>query len=94
VDQSDHKTRHHPPDAAAEGLAMERGEADLAAGRTIPDADVAKWLRSWGKPHEVLPPAARNTPAMHNGGGLQDRKVAAWASKLQTIPRTLDSASY
>jgi predicted transcriptional regulator len=43
-------------DDEADELAMREGEADIAAGRVIPHGEVAKWLRTWGKPGEPPPP--------------------------------------
>ena len=31
-------------------------DADAAAGRVVPHEDVARWLASWGTPHETPPP--------------------------------------
>jgi predicted transcriptional regulator len=42
-----------PPDAAAEAELDATAEADLAAGRVVPHAEVAKWLESWGTEHEL-----------------------------------------
>ena len=35
---------------------IERGEADLAAGRVVPHDEVRRWLESWGKPDELSTP--------------------------------------
>ena len=40
-------------DDEAEKAANARAEADLAAGRIVPHAEVAHWLRSWGKLDEL-----------------------------------------
>lgn len=45
-----------PPDTEAELDAQ--AEADFAAGRVVPHADVAKWLSSWGTENELPCPAA------------------------------------
>lgn len=42
------------PDEAHEARLDAEAEADIAAGRVVPHADVAKWLESWGTPN-VLP---------------------------------------
>lgn len=44
-------------DPEAEEAALQRAEADVAAGRVIPHEDVAKWLKTWGTPDEGPPPA-------------------------------------
>jgi len=41
------------PDDAAEARAIAEAEADVAAGRLVPHGEVAKWLRSWGRPDEL-----------------------------------------
>jgi len=41
-------------DAKARALAEVR--AQVAAGQTIPLADIARWLDSWGTPNELPPP--------------------------------------
>lgn len=41
-------------DAAAASIA--RARADVAAGRTVPHKEVAKWLETWGTPEEGPPP--------------------------------------
>lgn len=38
-------------------LAMQEGEADIAAGRWIPHEEVAEWLKTWGTPDEKPAPA-------------------------------------
>jgi predicted transcriptional regulator len=43
-------------DDEADEQAMLEGEADADAGRVIPHEEVAKWLRTWGKPGETPPP--------------------------------------
>jgi predicted transcriptional regulator len=42
-----------------ERAAVERGEADAAAGRVVPHEEVRRWLRSWGKPDELPAPRWR-----------------------------------
>ena len=42
-----------PPDEAAEARLDAEAEADYAAGRVVPHAEVVKWLESWGKPDEL-----------------------------------------
>ena len=42
------------PDAAHEARLDAEAEADIAAGRVVPHAEVARWLDSWGTPN-VLP---------------------------------------
>jgi len=41
------------PDAAYEARLDAEAEADYAAGRVVPHAEVAKWLASWGTPNEL-----------------------------------------
>ena len=36
--------------------AIAEGDAQIAAGQTVPRADVVRWLESWGKPDELPPP--------------------------------------
>jgi predicted transcriptional regulator len=43
-------------DEAAKEAALAEAEAELDAGHGIPLADVARWLKSWGKPDELPPP--------------------------------------
>jgi hypothetical protein len=43
-------------DPDAEERAMRDAEADLAADRVISHDAMTRWLRSWGKPDELLPP--------------------------------------
>jgi len=42
--------------SAVEELALQQGEADIAAGRVIPHVEVVRWLESWGKPDELPAP--------------------------------------
>jgi hypothetical protein len=49
------EVKHEPgifedPDPEAEAAADARAEADIAAGRVYPHAEIAAWLRTWGKP--------------------------------------------
>jgi len=46
-----------PPDGATE--ARLDAEADYAAGRVVPHAEVVKWLRSWGKPDKLPCPTPK-----------------------------------
>lgn len=39
-------------DQQAEADALRRAEEDIGAGRTVPHEQVAKWLKTWGKPGE------------------------------------------
>jgi predicted transcriptional regulator len=48
-----------PEYAAAEALAVQQGEADIAAGRVVPHAKVVEWLASWGADDELPPPTWR-----------------------------------
>lgn len=48
-----------PPDLAAEARAIAEAEADLAAGRVVPHAGVAKWLESWGTADELPCPVPK-----------------------------------
>jgi predicted transcriptional regulator len=36
---------------------VRRGREDIAAGRVVDDDKVDAWLESWGKDHELDPPA-------------------------------------
>jgi len=52
----------HPeaePLTDAERAAIERGEADAAAGRVVPHEKVRRWLRSLGMPNELPAPRWR-----------------------------------
>jgi predicted transcriptional regulator len=40
-------------DQEAERAADAAAEADIAAGRVIPHAEVVRWLESWGKAEEL-----------------------------------------
>jgi predicted transcriptional regulator len=44
-------------DEEAEAASIARAEADIAAGRTVPHSEVAKWLKTWGTPEAGPPPA-------------------------------------
>lgn len=53
--------KHEPaifeqPDPEAEAASVERARADIAAGRVIANADVIKWLKTWGTPDEKPAP--------------------------------------
>jgi predicted transcriptional regulator len=43
-------------DDAADELATQRGEADVAAGRFISHEAMKRWLLSWGTDNELPPP--------------------------------------
>ena len=45
-----------PIDEAAEAAADAAAEAEIDAGRFVPHAEVAKWLRSWGTPNKLPRP--------------------------------------
>ena len=47
------------PDEAAERAADAAAEAEIDAGRFVPHAEVAKWLRSWGTPNKLPRPRPR-----------------------------------
>jgi predicted transcriptional regulator len=49
------------PDEAWEAHLDAEAEADVAAGRVVPHAKVAEWLKSWGTPDE-LPCPTPETP--------------------------------
>jgi predicted transcriptional regulator len=49
-----------PADDETEEQALKQAEADVAAGRTVPHAEVVRWLRSWGTSNELPPPKSRN----------------------------------
>lgn len=36
---------------------LAEAEADIAAGRVVPHAEVAEWLKTWGTPDEKPAPA-------------------------------------
>jgi predicted transcriptional regulator len=40
-------------DTEVEARAIAEAEADVEAGRIVPNEDVVKWLESWGKPNEL-----------------------------------------
>ena len=40
-------------DLDAEERALREAEADLAAGRVVPHAEVVRWLESWGTAGEL-----------------------------------------
>ena len=42
-------------DLDAEERALQEAEADLAAGRVVPHAEVVRWLESWGTLGELPP---------------------------------------
>jgi predicted transcriptional regulator len=44
-------------DAELDESAMIEAEADMKAGRVVPHADVAKWLKTWGTAEEAPAPA-------------------------------------
>jgi predicted transcriptional regulator len=47
-------------DSVAEEKALQRAREDIAAGRFVSHEEVAKWLRTWGKPDEKpMPPEWR-----------------------------------
>jgi len=46
-------------DEEATLAAIENGLAELDAGKSVPHADVDRWLRSWGKPDELPPPKCK-----------------------------------
>jgi predicted transcriptional regulator len=48
-----------PLDEAAEAAADAAAEADFAAGRVVPHAEVVKWLESWGTPNELPCPTPK-----------------------------------
>jgi predicted transcriptional regulator len=46
-------------DEEEEERAIAEAEADVAAGRVVPHEEVAKWLKSWGTPDELLCPKSK-----------------------------------
>ncbi len=48
-----------PTDEATEARLDAEAEADYAAGRVVPHAEVVKWLQSWGKPDELPCPTPK-----------------------------------
>jgi len=44
-------------DPEADDIALAEAEADIRAGRVVPHAEVADWLKSWGTAEEAPPPA-------------------------------------
>ena len=44
------------PDDEADEAAAREGEADADAGRAIPHAEFATWLKTWGTPGEKPAP--------------------------------------
>jgi predicted transcriptional regulator len=49
----DPKTLLEEIDDEAEERALDEAEADVAAGRVVPQEDVIEWLKSWGTTHEL-----------------------------------------
>ena len=43
-------------DEEAERLSEAQAEADVAAGRVVPNARVIEWLKSWGTPNRLPTP--------------------------------------
>lgn len=43
-------------DSEAKARAIAEAEAELAAGKGVPWADVKRWLESWGTANELPPP--------------------------------------
>jgi predicted transcriptional regulator len=43
-------------DAEADARSLAEAEADIAAGRLIPNEEVMKWVLTWGTPEEGPPP--------------------------------------
>ena len=39
--------------------AIDEGLADIEAGRVVSHDEVSRWLDSWGKPDELLPPKCK-----------------------------------
>lgn len=50
-------TAFDPNDDDALNRAVEEARAEIADGKWIPLADVARWLESWGTPGELPPPS-------------------------------------
>ena len=48
-----------PRDEAEEARLDAEAEADFAAGRVVPHAEVIKWLKSWGTPDELPCPTPK-----------------------------------
>lgn len=46
-----------PDEDAADAVADAEADADVAAGRTVDHAEVARWLAKWGTPEETPAPA-------------------------------------
>ncbi|MEI8394770.1 MAG: hypothetical protein WCF85_08555 [Rhodospirillaceae bacterium] len=53
-------------DTEAEERAIQEAEADIAAGRVVPHAEVVKWLESWGTSGE-LPRSSPSSPPRKRG---------------------------
>ncbi len=47
-------------DEEAEGRAIAKARAEIAAGKFIPHEDVMEWLQSWGTPNERPAPKPRS----------------------------------
>ena len=43
-------------DAEADARRMKAAEADVAAGRVVPNTKVVEWLKTWGTPDRKLAP--------------------------------------
>jgi predicted transcriptional regulator len=46
-------------ETAAKRTAIEEARRSIAAGRTISDEEMRRWLGSWGTPSELPPPQSR-----------------------------------
>ena len=55
----------NPADAGTEEQALLQAEADVATGRTVPQAEVARCLRSWGTANELQVP--QSAPGANSG---------------------------
>ena len=49
-------TAFEPTDEDALSHAVAEARAQIAAGQSIPLADMVRWLDSWGTPDELPPP--------------------------------------
>jgi predicted transcriptional regulator len=47
----------HAVDSEAEAKSAAEADADALAGRVVPHAEVAEWLKTWGTSEEGPPPA-------------------------------------
>ena len=66
-----------PPDEAKEARLDALADAEIEAGKDIPHAQVAKWLKSWGAPNELpRPPLQRQLGYDFEAGSMSAHSAA------------------